>query len=158
MSIEKEIQELFISRNWTLALAESCTGGKLSATLVQNPGASNYFLGSIVAYSNAAKETLLSVSHQTLQVYGAVSKEAAEQMAKGALSRFQSDFSLSTTGIAGPDGGSTQKPVGTVCFAIVQKEGGVHSWKEIFSGSREEIIKKSSSHALQELFKFVKSL
>lgn len=113
-SLEQAVGELLKDRQYTLACAESCTGGRLADTLTNIPGSSAYMQGGVVAYSNEAKIALLDVDENTIQKFGAVSKQVALQMAKGAAHRFEADVSVSTTGIAGPTGGSKEKPVGTV--------------------------------------------
>ncbi len=110
--------EILRSKNLTISVAESCTGGKVSDRIVSVPGASNCFAGSVVTYANTAKEELLGVSAQLLLKYGAVSEQVAKAMASGVRDKFQTDVGLSITGIAGPDGGSEEKPVGTVWFGI----------------------------------------
>ena len=149
--VEELIYRHFVKEKWSLCLAESCTGGLVAARLVKVPGASEYFLGSIVAYSNRSKETLLKVSSKVLSTHGAVSQEAAEEMAKGALAAFNSDFSIATTGIAGPSGGSPQKPVGLVCFAIASKDK-IISWQTILTGDRTQIQESAATVALEKLF------
>ncbi|HQQ62526.1 MAG TPA: CinA family nicotinamide mononucleotide deamidase-related protein [Pseudomonadales bacterium] len=109
--------ELLASKNKTLVCAESCTGGLISAMLTEIPGASRAFLGSFVTYSNNMKTSLLGVSDKTLQGHGAVSEETARAMAEGAINQSRSDYVLAVTGIAGPDGGTEEKPVGTVWIA-----------------------------------------
>jgi nicotinamide-nucleotide amidase len=111
----------------TLAFAESCTGGALAARLVDQPGVSSVFRGGVVAYSNASKQALLGVPAGLLATHGAVSEPVAAAMATGARERFDADVAVATTGIAGPDGGTPQKPVGTVCFALAQV-GGARAW------------------------------
>lgn len=120
-TIEEAVHKGFILRKKTLALAESCTGGALAAKLCAIPDASLYFLGSIVAYSNAWKERFLQVSRTTLEKKGAVSKEAVVEMVKGLLSETDADFAVAISGIAGPSGGSSEKPVGTIYVAIGQR-------------------------------------
>lgn len=102
----------------TLALAESCTGGQLSVELTQVPGVSQVYKGAVVSYAGSVKESLLGVNHETLLQFGEVSEPTAEQMALGAQEKLQSDWALSVTGIAGPAGGTREKPVGTVCFGL----------------------------------------
>jgi nicotinamide-nucleotide amidase len=135
----------------TLALAESCTGGLASALLTDVPGSSQYFLGSIVSYGNAAKEGLLGVGADTLRAHGAVSAEAAREMALGARSRFDADLAVSITGIAGPDGGSPEKPVGTVFFALADRDGAGAATRRLFVGDRAVVRRASCLHALELL-------
>ena len=116
--IEGALHALFTSKNMTLSLAESCTGGAMAARLVSWPGASQYFLGSIVAYSNELKTKILQVPEAVLQEYGAVSAETAVAMAEGVRALTKSTYSIAITGIAGPSGGTPEKPVGTVFYAI----------------------------------------
>ena len=105
----------------TLATAESCTGGTIASQLTAQAGASRYFRGGIVAYSNEVKECALGVNHSTLEQHGAVSEQTAREMAEGVRERFDSDFAIATTGIAGPDGGTPSKPVGTVWIAVASR-------------------------------------
>lgn len=126
-----ELSELVMmrlrDRGQTLAMAESCTGGRVAARLVDVAGASEVFAGSVVAYSNASKTALLGVDDELLREHGAVSEPVAMAMAAGARDRFQTDLALSTTGVAGPDGGTAEKPVGTVCFGLATAEE-LRSW------------------------------
>jgi nicotinamide-nucleotide amidase len=133
----------------TIALAESCTGGLASAMLTDVPGSSEYFLGAIVSYANAAKESLLGVTEDTLRTYGAVSAEAAREMARGARGRFDADLAVAITGIAGPDGGSAEKPVGTVFFALAARQGAEDGKKRLFGGDRSVIRRTAALHALE---------
>lgn len=135
----------------TLALAESCTGGLASSMLTDVPGSSRYFLGSIVSYANAAKEGFLGVRSETLAAHGAVSAEAAREMALGARERFGSDLALSITGIAGPDGGTPEKPVGTVFFALADRTEAMRESRRQFGGDRGVVRRASCLHALELL-------
>jgi len=116
--IEEDIIRLLAKRRQTLALAESCTGGCMAHQLTNVPGASAVFLGGVVAYSNAVKGKFLDVRAETLAAHGAVSKAVAREMAEGARKRFDANFGIGVTGIAGPDGGTKDKPVGTVFIAL----------------------------------------
>ncbi|MFO7644951.1 MAG: CinA family nicotinamide mononucleotide deamidase-related protein [Desulfosarcina sp.] len=122
-SMEAVVGRLLVERGATLALAESCTGGLVANWLTNVAGSSRYFLFGGVTYANRAKMDLLDVSDQTLQEYGAVHEETAREMAEGVRRLAGSDYGLSTSGIAGPDGGSTDKPVGTVCIGFAGPEG-----------------------------------
>lgn len=137
-----EIQEIFITNEITLSLAESCTGGALAAELTTIAGCSHYFLGSVVAYANAAKTTILKVEAELIEKYGAVSREVVLKMAEGVQKLTNSDVSLAVSGIAGPGGGSSDKPVGTIWMAIYEKSGECHSEMVHFKGNRQEIICK----------------
>ncbi|MCC5832700.1 MAG: CinA family protein [Chlamydiales bacterium] len=141
----------FIQNNWTLALAESCTGGGLAARFVSIPDCSLYFQGAIVAYSNRSKEKNLYVKPRTIENYGAVSEQTALEMALGALKQFESRFALSTTGVAGPSGGRAKKPVGTVCFAIVSSDREPLLWTSHFKGDRASVIDQAIMDALENL-------
>jgi nicotinamide-nucleotide amidase len=111
-----------VSANATLAVAESCTGGLVANWLTNTPGASDYFLFSAVTYANQAKVSVLNVSRETLKTHGAVHEQVAAQMAQGTRRVGGADFGLATTGIAGPSGGSPEKPVGTVCIAVASAD------------------------------------
>lgn len=130
-----------------IAGAESCTGGLASAAVTGRPRASEYFVGAAVVYANDAKTGLLGVGADTLARHGAVSAEAAEAMAKGALSAFGADLSFSITGIAGPGGGSEEKPVGTVWFGFATA-GGSSTERRLFTGSRSEVRAAAAEYAL----------
>ena len=134
------IQQYCISHDLTISIAESCTGGSLAARLTRMPGSSHYFLGSIVAYSNVVKKGVLGVRDQILEEQGAVSAPVVEQMAKGVLALTGSDYGLAVTGIAGPGGGTKDKPVGTIWAAIVSQTGQPVIWNFHVLGGRQEII------------------
>lgn len=155
MKLEEAIQQTFVEKKITLSVAESCTGGHLAARLTRLPGASQYFLGSIVAYSNALKRTLLGVSDSLLKEKGAVSKECVTQMWNGLLTCTQSDYGVSVSGITGPSGGTPEKPVGTIWCAVGKRSSSPHVWKLQTHGTREQIIENSIDALLAELLKFV---
>lgn len=133
------IGNLLTERNQTVGTVESCTGGGLANSLVAIPGSSNYFQGSFVTYSNHHKMRMVGVSSQTLEKHGAVSRETAEEMAQGGLKALEVDYCIATTGIAGPDGGSEEKPVGTVWISVATKEK-VVSKQFNFGDNRERNI------------------
>ena len=135
-------------RGRTIGTAESVTGGALADALVAVPGASRAFLGGIVAYDNAVKQSLLGVRAETLATFGAVSEETAIEMARGAKAALDTDFALATTGIAGPDGGSAEKPVGLVWFALADDAGEVHAQRITFPGQRSDIRDRATMSAL----------
>ena len=145
--METVVGGLLAQRGATLALAESCTGGLVCNRITDVPGSSAYLLGGVVAYSNAAKVAQLGVSEETLAAHGAVSEATAEEMARGARRIFGSDLGLAITGIAGPDGGTKDKPVGTVCIALAT-EAGVISRRHQLRGTREWVKVLSSQLAL----------
>lgn len=139
-----------VDRGMTVAVAESCTGGLLGAALTERPGSSAYFLGGIQAYANSVKEQLLGVSHETLLSFGAVSEEVASEMALGVQRLTGSDWALSTTGIAGPDGGSEEKPVGTVWVSVADSAA-VYSHKLLLDGDRSNVRNHTVLEALSML-------
>jgi PncC family amidohydrolase len=118
MRIEEKLHAAFLKSGKTLALAESCTGGAMAAALTSIPDASKFFLGSLVVYSNAWKELFLGVSPALLRTKGAVSREAVEEMVRGLFNRTECDFAAAVSGIAGPTGGTPDKPVGTIFIAV----------------------------------------
>ncbi len=139
----------------TVAFAESCTGGMVASLVTEVPGSSEYFLGAVVTYANAAKESLLGVPFATLSERGAVSEEAALAMARGARERFDADIAVSVTGIAGPDGGSAEKPVGTVHFCLAAREGATLLKKRLFVGDRGVVRRAASIQALELLRRYL---
>lgn len=150
---EKLIEEAAL-RNVTIALAESCTGGMIAGVLTDVPGASKVFLGSAVTYSNEAKIDILGVDPDIINDHGAVSSYCAEKMAEGAKRIFRSEIALSVTGIAGPDGGSAEKPVGTVWFGISSNDA-TYTFKKQFSGERALIRNSAVKTALEALLERV---
>ncbi len=148
------VLERFQERGYTLAFAESLTGGELASTMVAHPGASSVLLGSVVAYSNEIKEKLLGVPKETLMTYGAVSQETARTMAHGVRTISGADITVSVTGIAGPDGGSTEKPVGTFWMGVTTPQG---SWEKHFliPSSRTWVIRKTTHLVYRELLQIL---
>ena len=138
-----------------LATAESCTGGWIAKVCTDLPGSSNWFVGSAVAYANEAKIRSLGVSEETLRRHGAVSEPTVREMATGALDRFGSDLSVAVSGIAGPDGGTVDKPVGTVWFAWARRPtAGVvelESARALFPGDRDVVRRLAVARALERL-------
>lgn len=144
-SLSEAVGDLLREQRLTLAIAESCTGGQVADTITDIPGSSDYLLGAMVTYSNEAKMSLLDVSVEDLKKYGAVSKPVALQMAKAVAEKFGADIGISTTGIAGPDGGSDEKPVGTVWVGFWSKEQHF-ALKALFTSDR--LINKERSTAV----------
>jgi nicotinamide-nucleotide amidase len=155
VSLEEAIGKILKEKNAFVGTAESCTGGYLAHTFTQHPGSSEYFKGSVVAYSNEIKMKQLQVKQETLEQYGAVSKECVEEMAKGALTALDVDYSIATSGIAGPDGGTEEKPVGTIWIAIASKDE-VISEKLQFNRGRLQNIKYTVAMGLYRLWEMVK--
>ena len=146
----KKLTELLTSKNMTIAVAESCTGGSLSGSLTSIPGASSYFNCGFITYSNESKINMLNVNSQSIKLFGAVSEKVAYEMAIGAGQNSRSDLAISVTGIAGPSGGTPEKPVGMVCFGFYVKES-VSTTTQFFSGVRSEIVSESIAFAQTEL-------
>ena len=146
----KKLTELLTSKNMSIAIAESCTGGLLSSSLTSIPGASSYFNCGFITYSNESKINMLNVDSQTIELFGAVSEKVAYEMAMGAGQNSKSHLAISVTGIAGPSGGTPEKPVGMVCFGFYV-DGNVTTTTQFFSGVRSEIISESIAFALTEL-------
>ncbi|MBO5153709.1 MAG: CinA family protein [Eubacterium sp.] len=148
--IEFEVAELLEQKKLHVTTAESCTGGLIAGTLVNVPGISEWFGEGYVTYSNEAKEKLLGVSHETLTTYGAVSAETAGEMARGAADAAGADAAVAVTGIAGPDGGTAEKPVGLVYMGCFCK-GKLCVEKHIFAGDRAQVRAQSVQAALRLL-------
>lgn len=151
------LAELLLARGWTISCAESCTGGLVQKILTDLPGSSTYFHGGIVSYSNQMKAELLAVKTDTLSRFGAVSAETAEEMVSGLVRLCQTEVSVSVTGIAGPDGGSQEKPVGLVYFGF-SIPGKKWTNRQIFSGTRASIRHKAAEHAIICLIKEITEL
>ncbi|MFN3491471.1 MAG: CinA family protein [Anaerolineales bacterium] len=147
-SMELRVGNLLRQKKLTLATAESCTGGLIAHLITNIPGSSEYFLGGIVCYSNEAKANLLNVSWNTLNSKGAVSKETVIEMALGAKEKLKADIAVSVSGIAGPGGGTLDKPVGTTWVGLATPSQ-VEARRFIWNGNREENKKLSSQAALQ---------
>ncbi len=153
---ETELGELLIDHKLTLATAESCTGGFIANKITNISGSSQYFERGVIAYSNQAKVDLLQVSMDILKEFGAVSGETALAMAKGIRNLAKTDLGLSVTGIAGPTGGTPEKPVGRVYIAISSE--GLEEYHEFnFNGQRLEIKHQTSEAAIKIIIDFVKS-
>jgi len=148
--IEKAILDTMANKGLTLSLAESCTGGYIAHLFTQHAGSSKVFLGGVVSYSNQLKESVLGVKAETLDKFGAVSRETVVEMAEGALSNFKSDYAVAVTGIAGPDGGAPDKPVGTVWIAVATINKTLAK-KLTFGNKRRQNIERSAISALTML-------
>ena len=142
VSLSEVVGALLLTQEKSLATVESCTGGGIANEITKIAGCSKYFKGSIVSYANEVKISNVNVSEVALEKYGAVSREVVEQMAINGKARLNVDYCISTSGVAGPDGGSSEKPVGFVWIAIATPEG-VFSLNKTFGNSRERIIKSA---------------
>ena len=155
-TIESAVLSLLQQRKWMAATAESCTGGRIAAALTSVPGASANVAGGIVAYDNAVKTSLLDVNGSIIERDGAVSESVALAMARGARERLNADIALSTTGIAGPSGGSPEKPVGLVYIAVDDVDGNSRAWHVQLRGDRETIQSRAATYALGLLWRRLK--
>jgi len=150
-TIEGAVHFYFLQNGLTLSTAESCTGGSAAARLIKIPGASDYFQGSIVAYQNELKTSVLGVPENLIREHGAVSAEVVGRMAQGVQKMTGSDYALAVSGVAGPTGGSEEKPVGTVWCAIVHRDEDPYVWKIQARGTREMIITRSVNALFSQL-------
>jgi nicotinamide-nucleotide amidase len=146
-TLESVVGRLLRSKHQTIATAESCTGGQIAASITKVPGASDYFKGAVIAYANEVKMNQLSVSSEDIEKHGAVSKQVVESMALGAMKLLHTDCAIATSGVAGPDGGSAEKPVGTVWIAVANQST-VYSRKFLFGKNRDRNIQAATLTAL----------
>ena len=156
-TLSQALHRLFTKKKWTLAVAESCTGGQIASTLVTTAGASDYFLGAVVAYANEVKKNILNVKEETLKTYGAVSEQVIQEMLEGLKEISRADVVLAVSGVAGPTGGTSEKPVGTVyCgFKILNEPPCI--WKIQAKGShkRDFVINYSTHFCLGALYRYI---
>ncbi len=155
MKTEEELGKLLASKKLTLSTAESCTGGGIAATITSVAGSSEYFMGGVVAYSNEVKIDLLHVSAETLEKHGAVSRETVMEMAAGAMKTLKTDCAIATSGIAGPGGGSAEKPVGTIWIAVAYKNEIVTAMQTGDNG-RQKNVQNTIQNALDLLLEMLK--
>lgn len=155
-TLADELGEALKTRKLKLALAESCTGGMAAQAVTSVAGSSAWFDCGFVTYSNQAKIYMLNVSAQTLEKFGAVSEETAKEMVLGCLKNSQAHIAGSITGVAGPDGGTTSKPVGTVCFAWAKVNNQAVSITKKFDGNREKIRQQATAFLLRRLIEHLK--
>lgn len=147
--LSKDLLEKAQTRGVTIGVVESCTGGLLGAAITAMPGSSAVFMGGFMTYSNDLKERLVGVSHDTLRKHGAVSEDTAREMAAGARERLGVDLAISITGVAGPGGGSAEKPIGTVCFGLATSDG-VSSETQLFANmTRNRVRDYAVMHAMK---------
>ena len=155
-TVAEVLGELLQERELTVSCAESCTGGNIAHRIVQVAGSSAYFLGSVVSYSNDVKAEVLGVERSDISSYGAVSRQVAEAMARGAARLMRSDCAIATTGIAGPDGGTRYKPVGTVWLAVKYGHTVVSECVR-FEGGRNEVIESATNHGMVMLINLLRN-
>ena len=153
-SIPEIVANLLKSRGLTLSSAESCTGGKIASMLTAMPGASEYFMGGIVSYCDQVKHSILGVLQQTLDTYTAVSEQTVREMAEGVRMRLNTDYAVATTGVAGPTGGSTENPVGTVWMAVATPTQTITK-KMHYGSRRQQVIERAVNEALAMLVRIV---
>ena len=151
-SVLEDFHKMALEKGITIGTAESCTGGLVGKTLTDLGGSSGYYQGGIISYANTVKEQVLGVSPETLATYGAVSEETAKEMVEGVFRVLRTDYAIATTGIAGPGGGSQEKPVGLVYIGIGTPRG-ITVYKEIFIGDRTSIRKSVAERAIQYVYK-----
>lgn len=154
--IEEAVHNLFIEKKLTLSFAESCSGGALASSITKQAGSSQYFLGSMVTYSNEMKRDILGVMQKTLDTYGAVSKETVHQMLEGLFKNSKADYAIAVSGIAGPSGAMEGKPVGTVYVGIAKRNEPFEIGKIFGRGDRESVIEYTVKMALGMLYRRVK--
>ena len=151
MKLPNELAELLLKKEYKVGLAESCTGGGIAKILTDLPGSSNWFELGVVTYSNEAKEKILGVPKYLLESYGAVSEPVARAMVEGVVKLSEADVSISVTGIAGPGGGTKEKPVGTVCFGFYHLIQGIRVETINFKGDRSSIRRQAMQYALSTI-------
>ncbi len=154
-TLDELVHKTLTGRGLTLATAESCTGGNIARLLTAQAGASAYFKGGVVAYSNEVKECALGVRHSTLETHGAVSEETVREMAEGVRQRLGADLAIATTGIAGPDGGTKEKPVGTVWIAVADKTHTEAKLLQFGANRRQQNIDRSTNQAYAMLIRLI---
>jgi nicotinamide-nucleotide amidase len=154
--LTKTLAQILLSRNWKVSLAESCTGGLVCATLTELAGSSEWFERGYITYSNEAKAECLDVPPQLIELHGAVSEQVAKAMAEGARINSGSNVAISITGVAGPSGGSAEKPVGTVCFGWATENQTLTKTMH-FDGDRQMIRQQAAQFALTELIALLRS-
>jgi nicotinamide-nucleotide amidase len=151
--IEQVVGDLLRARQWTVATAESCTGGLIASMLTSVPGASDYYIGGVVSYANEAKLDFLDVAPELIEQHGAVSEEVATAMAVGVQARMRASCAVGVTGVAGPGGGSPEKPVGLVYVALAKPDGSADARKLLLPGDREIVQRRAAIAALTMLWK-----
>ncbi|MEN3752337.1 nicotinamide-nucleotide amidase [Mangrovibacter yixingensis] len=151
MQLSEQVGEALLQQNATLTTAESCTGGWIAKVITDIAGSSAWFERGFVTYSNDAKQAMIGVHPETLLSYGAVSEQVVREMALGAMQAAEASFAIAVSGIAGPGGGSAEKPVGTVWFGFAGQNGKVTACRQCFSGDREAVRRQATAFALKTL-------
>ena len=149
-TIAQQLGEILCKKNAKLTIAESCTGGAISEAITSVSGSSQWFEFGFVTYANSAKRQLLGVSEETLEQYGAVSEQVVKQMAQGAIKQSEADYAIAVSGVAGPDGGTEEKPVGTV-WVCWQTPSQIWAHKLVLSGDRQAVRTEAVKNSLQQL-------
>lgn len=155
LQLSQRLGEQLLQRNWHVATAESCTGGGVAAAITAIPGSSAWFEYGIVSYANDAKQKLLGVKSETLVRDGAVSEAVVSEMARGILALAEADIAVAISGVAGPSGGTADKPVGTVWFAWAKASGEMKTELQYFSGDRHAVQKQAVTFALENLIALI---
>ncbi len=155
LQLSQRLGEQLLQRNWHVATAESCTGGGVAAAITAIPGSSAWFEYGIVSYANDAKQKLLGVKSETLVCDGAVSEAVVSEMARGILALAEADIAVAISGVAGPSGGTADKPVGTVWFAWAKASGEMKTELQYFSGDRHAVQKQAVTFALENLIALI---
>lgn len=158
LTYAQQLGEALAERGFMLASAESCTGGWIGQAVTAVAGSSAWYDRGFVTYSNHAKQQMLGVQSATLTQYGAVSEQTAQEMAAGAIKMSDAQLAVAVTGVAGPTGGSKEKPVGMVCFAWASRQGFARSKTHFFSGNREAVRRQAVGTALQGILKLLKDI
>lgn len=153
--VVQQLTDYLLQHTLKVATAESCTAGMVASALTQSAGSSDWFECGFVTYSNRAKQDMLDVSQESLHQYGAVSEQVASEMVYGACNNSHADVALSITGIAGPSGGTQDKPVGTVCFGFINPTGNIYTTTEYFAGDRAKVRQLAVDFALKHLLEFL---
>lgn len=154
----KDLQNIFRQNKWTLTAAESCTGGLIASQITKIAGSSDIFRGSIVTYCNDIKEQELGVKKETMIKYGVVSVETVGEMLDGVIKKFDATFAIAVSGVAGPGGGSEEKPVGTVVIGIQNIFGDKDVQKYLFDGTREDVQQQACEKAFELIYKKIENL
>ncbi|MBR5506587.1 MAG: CinA family protein [Clostridia bacterium] len=157
-NLSSKLYELLKEKNIMISTAESCTGGLIGKTLTDIPGISAHYGYGFITYSNEAKQNLLGVKRETLELFGAVSSDTVKEMVTGALLKSGADVAVSVSGIAGPGGGSAEKPVGLVYIGVKSKENDAKSHRFIFDGTREEVRQKTVEKAIELVIEEIENI